>query len=399
MPKNIIEITTVGVPLNSAVKIRNTVSGMSVNSIGAEMPAMRRFRPRARSLFVTSVVGTMSLILKRLLYKQYRVNSNYRLNSIMRRFFKALTSLLTMALLSAAAIAQQPNSADRQSVRTVSIPISIFTKQELKEDRLQEYIQIDRILVKENNEEQQLLSIRSIDEAPLSLAILVQEGLTSNFNLQIADLKEFIRRLPRGSRVMVAYLRGGTSQIRQRFTNDLGRAADSLRIVSSSASAGPRNPYDGVAEVLDRFDGLPAGRRAVLLISDGVDVSNGIDSASPSQSLDLDRAILRAQRKNVAVFSFYSPTALTENGNSRLVLFGQGSLQKLSDETGGRAFFQVSLAPVSFEPFFRDLSILLNRQFLLTYLSNHMKKGYYKVEVTSTNPEIKVEHPKGYYYR
>ncbi len=317
----------------------------------------------------------------------------------MRRFFKASTSILAVALLAVSALSQQHKDPDRQNVRTVSIPISIFTKQELKEDRLQEFIQIDRLLVKENNEDQQLLSIRSIDEAPLSLAILVQDDLTSNFNLQIEDLKEFIRRLPRGSRVMVAYLRSGTTQIRQRFTNDLGRAADSLRIVASSATAGPRNPYDGVVDVLNRFDGLPAGRRAILLVSDGVDVSNGVEGASPGQSLDLDRAILRAQRRNVAVFSFYSPTTLTENGNSRLVLFGQGSLQKLSDETGGRAFFQGSLAPVSFEPFFRDLSILLNRQFLLTYLSTHMKKGYYKVEVTSTNPEIKVEHPKGYYYR
>jgi hypothetical protein len=317
----------------------------------------------------------------------------------MRRFFKVSTIILAAALLTVSALSQQPNNSDRQNVRTVSIPISIFTKQELKEDRLQEFIQLERLLVKENNEDQQILSIRSIDEAPLSLAILVQEDLTSNFNLQIQDLKEFIRRLPRGSRVMVAYLRGGTTQIRQRFTVDLARAADSLRIVASAASSAPRNPYDGVVDVLDRFEGLPAGRRAILLVSDGVDVSNGANSVSPGQSIDLDRAILRAQRRNVAVFSFYSPTALTENGNSRLVLFGQGSLQKLSDETGGRAFFQGSLAPISFEPFFRDLSILLNRQFLLTYLSTHMKKGYYKVEVTSTNPEIKIEHPKGYYYR
>jgi VWFA-related protein len=317
----------------------------------------------------------------------------------MRRLLKTSTIVFVIALLSAAAFTQQPNAPDRQDIRTVSIPISIFTKQELREDRLQEFIQIDRLLVKENEAEQQILSIRSIEDAPLSLAVLVQEDLTSNFNLQIADLKEFIRRLPRGSRVMVAYLRGGTTQIRQKFTTDLSRAAESFRIVSSTASSAPRNPYDGVVDVLNRFDGLPAGRRAILLVSDGLDISGGLDSASPGQSIDLDRAIMRAQRRNVAVFSFYSPTSSTDGANSRLSLFGQGSLQKLSDETGGRAFFQGTLAPVSFEPFFRDLSILLNRQFLLTYLSTHMKKGYYKVQVTSTNPEIKVEHPRGYYYR
>jgi hypothetical protein len=72
---------------------------------------------------------------------------------------------------------------------------------------------------------------------------------------------------------------------------------------------------------------------------------------------------------------------------------------RLSDETGGRAFFQGSIAPISFDPFFKDLSIMLNRQFALTYLSTHMKKGYHRVDVMSTNPEVKIEHPKGYYAR
>jgi VWFA-related protein len=314
------------------------------------------------------------------------------------RYIRSLALVLLLAFFASASFAQ-PNGTDRQNVRTVSIPISIFTRQELKEDRLQEFIQLDRLIVKEANEEQQILSIRSIEEAPLSLAILIQDDLTSNFNLQIGDLKKFIQRLPRGSRVMVAYVRGGNTQVRQRFTDDLSRAADSLRIVTSAASAAPRSPYDGVVDVLERFDSLPAGRRAMLLVSDGVDLSSGFTGASPGQSLELERAILRAQRRSVAVFSIYSPSSSTASGESRLVLFGQGSLQKLSDETGGRAFFQGSIAPISFEPFFRDLSILLNRQFLLTYLSTHMKKGYYKVQVTSTNPEVKVEHPKGYYYR
>lgn len=294
---------------------------------------------------------------------------------------------------------QTPNDASKPKVRTVSIPISIFTKQELKEDRLQEFVQIERLIVKENGDEQTILSIRSIEDAPLALAILIQDDLTSDFNLQIQDIKKFIQRLPRGSRVMVVYTRGGVSQIRQKFTVDLAKAAESLRIVVSSNSAAPRSPYDGVVDILDRFDALPAGRRAILLVSDGLDLSNGLSGATPGQSLELDRAILRAQRKSVAVFSIYSPSSSNSRENSTLTLFGQGSLQKLSDETGGRAFFQGSIAPISFEPFFRDISILLNRQFLLTYLSTHMKKGYYKVQVTSTNSEVKVEHPRGYYYR
>lgn len=197
---------------------------------------------------------------------------------------------------------------------------------------------------------------------------------------------------------MVAYIRGGTLQIRQKFTEDLEAAANSIRIITGN-TATASSPYDGVEDALKRFDALPSGRRAILLVSDGLDASRGIDSSSPGQSIDLDRAILRAQRKSVAVYSIYAPATLTERGNSRFVLNGQGSLQKISDETGGRAYFQGTSEAISFEPFFEDLNVALNRQFALTYLSTHLKKGYHKIQVESTNPEVEIEHPRGYYFR
>lgn len=291
------------------------------------------------------------------------------------------------------------NSRDGQKVRTVTIPISILTKKELKEKRAEEFVEAGDLVVKEDGDEQVILSIRSVTNTPLALAVLIQDDLTSNANLQLKITADFIRSLPRGSRVMVAYLRSGSIQIRQKFTDDLERAAASLRIISGSSIAAPSSPYQGVEESLKRFDALPAGRRAVLLVSDGLDVSRGIDSSSPFQSLDLDQAILKAQRKGVAVYSFYNAASFTENGNSRLVSNAQGSLERLSDETGGRAFFSGTGSPVSFDPFLKELGLLLNRQFALTYLSTHMKKGYHKVQVTSTNPDVKIEHPKGYFYR
>lgn len=315
------------------------------------------------------------------------------------RLISLITVVVAVISLVGSASAQKDKVPGKQKVRTVSIPISIFTRDELGRDRTEEFVQVDRIVVNEDRDEQQILSIRSVTDAPLALAVLVQEDLTSSFNLQLRDLAAFIRNLPRGSRVMVAYLRGGSLQIRQKFTDDLNRAAESLRIVTGSAAGAPRNPYDGVIDALERFDALPAGRRAILLVSDGLDVSQGTASTSPTQSTDLERAILRAQLRSVSVFCFYSPASLTENGNSRFVSDGQGSLLRLSEQTGGRAFFQGTIAPVSYQPFFRDLNILLNRQFLLTYMSTHMKKGYHRIDVTSTNPEVKIEHPKGYYYR
>lgn len=285
------------------------------------------------------------------------------------------------------------------NVRTMTIPISIFTKKELRERQIEELVQADRIIVKEDKDEQQILSIRSVSDTPLSIAILVQDDLATNFNLQIDDIKQFIRGLPTGTRVMVAYLRAGAPQIRQRFTDDLEAAAKSLRIVAGSSGQAPRSPYSGISDIVGRFDGLPSGRRAILLFSDGLDTSSGVNLASISQSYDLDQAILKSQRRSIAVYSFYSPTTRTESGNSILTLGAQGALAKLSDETGGRAFGSGSFPPVSYLPYFRELVLTLNRQFALSYISTHMKKGYYKISVTSTNPEVKIEHPRGYYYR
>lgn len=313
-----------------------------------------------------------------------------------------LTFIATVLILGMVTFltAQNSNEAGKQKVRTVTVPISIYTKEELRTNQAEEYIQADRLIVKEDKEEQTILSIRSVTNSTLALAILIQDDITSDFNLQIPELKSFIRGLPSGTRVMVAYIRGGSLVVKQKFTDDLEKAAKSLTIVSGSSIVSGNGPYDGISDVMGRFDGLPVGRRAVLLVSDGYDSAAASGSAiQPNQSPALDRAISRAQKRSVAVYSIYSPTAFTDSAKGVVVFSAQGTLLRLSDETGGRAFYQGSGAPVSFVPFFKDLVILINRQFALTYLSTHMNKGYHKVEITSTNPQIKIEHPKGYFYR
>jgi VWFA-related protein len=319
------------------------------------------------------------------------------------RFAKIFSVFLFLTLLLSAAFAQEKDKDKNKKkqderVRTMTIPISIYSKQELKQNQAGEILEAGEIVVREDDDEEIILSIKSVSSAPMSIAVLIQDDLTSNANLQLKSIADFIRGLPKGSRVMVAYLRGGSIQVRQKFTDDLEKAAKSLRIITGSGVAAS-SPYVGVAQALERFDALPAGRRAVLLVSDGLDTSAGGGNFSATQSPDLDRSILKAQRKSVAIYSFYNAATLTENGNPQLILNAQSALKRLSEDTGGRAFFQGTISPISFDPFFSDLNMALSRQFALTYLSTHMKKGYHKVQVTSTNPEIRIEHPKGYYYR
>src|SRR5437764_10246038 len=90
-------------------------------------------------------------------------------------FVPFVTALFAVTLL-----AQKPTDREKQNVRTVTIPISIFTKKELEQDQLEEFIHVDRLLVREDKDDQTILSVRSVASTPLSLAVLIQEDLTSN---------------------------------------------------------------------------------------------------------------------------------------------------------------------------------------------------------------------------
>jgi VWFA-related protein len=307
-----------------------------------------------------------------------------------------LSAIVLFFVVQAFAQAQVPNRVVNDvgggGARPMTIPLTIRVKGTPPEPELR---MVD-LTITEDGDPQSILSVRAMGtNSPITLAVLIQDDVVSSTANEIKGLREFINELPKGSRVLVGYIRSGSLQVRQKFTSDLEKAAKALRSPVGSPSAAPYNPYVEVIEGLRRFDAQPSGRRALLLISDGLDTSRGIESSSASQSIDLQRAVNEAQRRSVAVYAFYTPTALAANFPS-LVSNAQGSLRKLADETGGQAFFQGTGAPVSFAPFLRSLNVALDRQVALTYLSTHPGKGFHKVEVRSSSPGVDLAHPSGY---
>jgi VWFA-related protein len=282
----------------------------------------------------------------------------------------------------------------RRDVRTVTIPVTLRLPERAQQA---EVSYLDDLQVFEDGERQEILAIRGAGRSPLTLAVLIQDDLVSSVSNEIRGVAAFVRKLPPGSRVMVGYLSSGSLRVRQKFTNDLERAAKSLRIPLSSTAASPYNPFALTRDAVKRFESQPVGRRAVLVVSDGIDLSRGLTNASPAQSLDLQRLINDSQRLGVPVYTIYSPSV--GGGDSFLVANGQGSLQRLSDETGGRAFFQGTGAPVSFDQYLRELDALLSRQFALTYLSTHPDQGFHKVRVVANTGNAEIFYPKGYNFK
>jgi VWFA-related protein len=318
----------------------------------------------------------------------------------MRRLFRNLAAALLAVLVCASGsglLAQKRTEASahgegRRDVRTVTIPVTVRLPERAPQTEVR---YLDDLQVFEDGEKQEILATRGAGRSPLTLAVLIQDDLVSSLSSEIKGIADFIRKLPPGSRVMVGYLRTGSLQVRQKFTGDLEHAAKALRIPLSSTAASPYNPFTLTRDALKRFESQPVGRRAVLLISDGVDLSRGYSNSTPTNGVDLQRTVDEAQRLGVAVYSIFAPT-VGGSGDQGLIGNGQGSLNRLSEETGGRAFFHGTSAPLSLDYFLRDIDALLSRQFALTYLSTHPEKGFHKVRVVAGMTEGEIYFPKGY---
>jgi hypothetical protein len=211
---------------------------------------------------------------------------------------------------------------------------------------------------KDENQQRKLQTIE-----PLNIAILIQDDLVPQVSNEIGVTRDFIRSLPQGSQVMVGYITAGTLQVRQPFTTDLDKAARSLRIPTASIASAPFNPYVEVMEALRKFERNSTNANAILLISDGLDTSRGFDSTAAGHTLDIDRAISEANKRGVSIFSFYAPSVGLTSRNRIASSYGQSSLNRLSNETGGKAFFQGTTGFVTFDSYFSRLRETLNRQY------------------------------------
>jgi VWFA-related protein len=277
----------------------------------------------------------------------------------------------------------------RGAPKPVTVPISV----RLRGGAPTEMRFID-FLLREDGDVQQEVSRGTPLDSPMTLAILFQDDLVASASVDMKNMSRFILNQPGGSRVMLGYIRPGSLEVRKKFTNELDKVAQSIRAPQGLASAGPYNPYVEIIEGLKRFDSQPMGRRAMIVVSDGIDVARGADSSSPSQSIDLQRAITEAQRRAVAIYTIFVPPAAT--ALQSLVLNGQSCLQRLADETGGRPFFQGTAAPVSFDPFLAEIDLLMSRQLALTYRSTHTNKGFHKLDIKPLEQDVEIRHPAGY---
>jgi hypothetical protein len=210
---------------------------------------------------------------------------------------------------------------------------------------------------------------RWVKAEKLYLAILIDDSLDSEVASQWNDMRQFILAQPQTTSIAVGYASNATVRVAQDFTTDHELAAKALRIpIGRSAES---SPYLSVIDWMKRWPAT-GDPRSLLLISSGIDYFRaGFGPIYP----DVDTAISIAEKGNINLWSIYAPGSGHRSRSFFLANNAQNNLSKLSEETGGEAFFLGTTAPVSFKPYLDELQMHLNNQYLLTFAGDGGPKG------------------------
>ena len=134
------------------------------------------------------------------------------------------------------------------------------------------------------------------------------------------------------------------------------------------------------------------GRKAIVLITDGVDTGSKTSK---------DKAIEAAQKSDTIIYSIdYEDPAAYGGGFGTIRIgggAGEGDLRRMSSETGGHVY-KVDRKN-SLDEIFRELQDEMRSQYSISYAPPGGKKdgSYHKIEIRVTAKDYKVQARKGYY--
>jgi len=135
-------------------------------------------------------------------------------------------------------------------------------------------------------------------------------------------------------------------------------------------AGGAASPYMSISALVKKWPETTL-RREVLMITSGIDLYYGAGPDNPY----LAAAIHDAQRAGVLVDSIYYGDIGHFSHDRWQITWGQSDLAQLCDATGGEAWWQGFMNPVSLAPFLDDMSRRLGEQYELQFEAMPGKKA------------------------
>lgn len=272
------------------------------------------------------------------------------------------------------------------------------------------------IRILEDGVEQKVFTFQRETDRPLSLAILIDVSASQERTLpeEKSAAQRFVDTVIRQQKDEVAVLSfTGDTTLEQGLTGSAARVRRAIERVEfvppsgyigggvlvgtppisgdNQARAGSTAIWDAVwvtaREVLS--ESSDKTRRAIILLSDGVDTSS---------RLKLQEAVDSALKADAIIYSIGIGDSFSFEG------VDEGSLRKISERTGGRAYFPRDEDDL--RSAFAQIQEDLRSQYLIAYSpSNKTKDGSFrKVQIELVNPEMKkaqlrLTYRQGYFAR
>ncbi len=288
----------------------------------------------------------------------------------------------------------------------------LFTAQDRNRRLITNLAQGD-VRILENDKPQEITAFAKQVDLPLSLAILIDTSISQERTLpsEKSAAISFLESVVRPTKDEVAVISfTGESTLEQGMTNNmqrLRRAIDRVQFVPPSGyigggvitgtppassdnqmTAGSTAIWDSIWVTSDEILG-PAPektRRAIILLSDGVNTSG---------RKKLDDAIQAALKAEAIIYA-------VGVGDDFYGGVDRGSMNKIAEKTGGRAFFPRDEREL--REAFKQIEDEMRSQYLIAYepADQKLDGSYRKIEIQLTSQQmqkdkVKVTHRQGYF--
>ena len=317
---------------------------------------------------------------------------------------KRLTVLSLCLVLAGTVVVLAQDDTIRLDVNLVSILASVRSKTGALISNLTK----DDFKIYEDGKEQQIKNFTRETDLPLTLGLLVD---TSSSQERLIDTEQraasqFFNKVLREKDQAFLIQFGAEAELLQDLTNSSRLLQKGLQQLRLSVPVGGLHPgpvptmqnqagtilYDAVYLAANDELKREVGRKAIVLITDGVDTGSKITR---------DKAIEAAQKGDVIIYSIFYQDRQAYGGGFGTVSLGggggEGELRRLSSETGGQVF-KVDRSH-SLDDIFRELQDEMRSQYAITYQPPNPKRDgtYHKIDIKLANKDYKPQARKGYY--
>ncbi len=334
-----------------------------------------------------------------------KMTSGRARNQLMNRLLACISTAALGLLLASAGSAQNPRPQNPPAptptpdqtqpevinIRRVRLPITVTDK---KGQFVSGLTQND-FMVMEDKVPQKIDSFSNEENnnLPLYVAVLMDTSPSTAAKLKFEQesAMNFIQTIvrPRRDRVLFATFDHEIT-LRQDFTDRLellDRAVYAVKKTGEQTAL-----WDAIWQFCDQKMRSVPGRRVLVVITDGVDTYS---------RADINDAIDIAQRTETTIFAISTKAGLlsTVVGVEAGTVKGKADkdLDRISDETGGAAFFTGDM--LSLERGLNRIYKEIRSQYLITYkpMNDKYDGSYRRVEVKLTNTQgLKLRTKKGY---